>query len=152
MRCYLAVFLAAAAAVSLAGCARARIVETSQDGGVVAIPANTNRWPNYYRRQAEKLIHEKCPEGYEIVEEEEYVTGQVAHTQARTKTRQSPRLDLGHFTGDNEKMEDGEASLAGLSIPLGSTREDTDATTQYRDVTEYRIRFRPRTSDEAKSE
>jgi hypothetical protein len=47
--------------------------------GVVAIPSNTNSWPNYYHNQAEELIRQNCPNGYEIVQEEECVTGQVAY-------------------------------------------------------------------------
>jgi hypothetical protein len=145
MRSSLAVLLAVVAVVSVGGCAKARMVEVTQDGGVVAIPSNTNRWPNYYRNQAEELMKQKCPDGFEIVEEEEFVTGQVAHTESRTKTQEAPSLDLAALQRDTHAEEQGSASLAGLSIPLGRTDAQTDATTNYRDVTEYRIRFRPKT-------
>ena len=58
----------------------------------MAIPSNSNQWPTYYRDKAEKLIGEKCPDGYEVVMEEEVVTGQVTHIESRTKTKEAPSL------------------------------------------------------------
>ena len=144
MRSSIVVLLVAVAATSLGGCAKARHVEVTQQGGVVAIPSNTNTWPNYYRNQAEELIGEKCPDGYEIVQEEEVVTGQVAHTNSRTKTERAPRLDLGRFHNDAEESEGKTTSLAGLSIPLGKTRHETRETTRFTDLKEYRIYYRPK--------
>ncbi len=69
-----AVLLAAAAS----GCAGARLVQGTADGGVVAIPSNSNSWPQRYRESAEKLMAERCPNGYDIVEEKEVVVGQMA--------------------------------------------------------------------------
>jgi hypothetical protein len=144
MRSNIVVLLAAVAATSMVGCAKARHVEVTQQGGVVAIPSNTNSWPSYYRNQAEELIRQKCPNGYEIVQEEELVTGKVAHTNSRTKTERAPTLDLGRFHNDAEESEGSSTSLAGLSVPLGKTREETNETTDYTDMTEYRIYYRPK--------
>ena len=144
MRSNIVVLLAVVAATSMVGCAKARYVEVTQQGGVVAIPSNTNRWPSYYRKHAEELIRQKCPNGYEIVQEEELVTGKVAFTNSNTKTERAPTLDLGRFHNDAEESEGNSTSLAGLSIPLGKTREETNETTNYADVTEYRIYYRPK--------
>jgi len=57
---------------ALCGCANARIVRETADGGVIAIPMNNNCWPMYYRNRAEKLMSQKCPDGYRI-EREEFV-------------------------------------------------------------------------------
>ena len=136
----------------MVGCAKARHVEVNQQGGVVAIPSNTNSWPNYYRNQAEELISQNCPDGYEIVQEEEFVTGQVARKNSRTKTERAPRLDLGRFHNDAEESDGNTTSLAGLSIPLGKTRQETNETTRYTDVTEYRIYYRPKSPRTARYE
>ena len=47
------------------GCARYTLLEA--DSGVIAIPANLP----VYRKQADKLMQERCPEGYVIEREEE---------------------------------------------------------------------------------
>lgn len=65
---------------AVAGCGSARLVRSSPDGGVVAIPSNSNSWPFYYRRDAEKLMAQQCPNGYKIVEEGEVVVGKKAAT------------------------------------------------------------------------
>ncbi|HEY7330396.1 MAG TPA: hypothetical protein VH592_22340 [Gemmataceae bacterium] len=68
------VYLAIAyASGSLVGCGQVRLIRDAPDGGVVAIPNNTNQWPSYYRNRAEYLMKRKCPDGYVIVNEEEGV-------------------------------------------------------------------------------
>lgn len=57
---------------SACGCADVRVVRELPDGGVIALPMNTNCWPMYYRRRAAKLMNQKCPGGYRI-EREEFV-------------------------------------------------------------------------------
>jgi hypothetical protein len=59
---------------------------TGQEG-VVAIPRNTNAWPCYSRTEANKMMDEKCPDGYQIVEEGEVVTGKMAISAASPETR-----------------------------------------------------------------
>ena len=61
---------------ALSGCSTpARYVTVNSTGGVVAIPSNTNEWPNHYRKQAEELMQAKCADGYVIEYEEEFVIG-----------------------------------------------------------------------------
>lgn len=113
------------ASLGLAGCNSARFVHVDQNGGIVAIPSNSNAWPYYHRDKAEALIRKKCPNGYEIVGENEVVTGQTSHTDTQTDTQQAPALAVG-----------------GLAVPLGQTQQNTQQTTRYTDVTEWRIEYR----------
>ncbi|HEY7315028.1 MAG TPA: hypothetical protein VH643_37125 [Gemmataceae bacterium] len=55
---------------TICGCADVRVVRETSEGGVVALPMNTNCWPMYYRDRAEKLMSQKCPAGYRIDREE----------------------------------------------------------------------------------
>lgn len=69
--------IAVLAAIS-SGCATTGTVRyVYQDGtfGVIGMPENTNRWPNYYHRKAEKMMAEHFPDGYEIVRAEEVTEG-----------------------------------------------------------------------------
>jgi hypothetical protein len=70
----------------VSGCGSARMIQSGPDGGVVAIPSNSNSWPCRYRESAEKLMAQKCPNGYEILKEEEVVVGQRSTTAAQTIT------------------------------------------------------------------
>jgi hypothetical protein len=133
---------------ALTGCNSARFVETTADGGVVAIPCNSNSWPCYHRDRAEALIRQRCPNGYDIIREEETVMGTLAHTNSQTNTREKPALVLG---GANQSsgMKNGQGdrdSLAfgGIAIPLGETEQKTEQTTTYRDLKEWRIHYRAR--------
>src|SRR4051794_29118516 len=58
----------------------ARLIQGTPDGGVVAIPSNSNYWPSKYRDEAEKLMAQRCPNGYDIVSEQEAVVGKTATT------------------------------------------------------------------------
>jgi hypothetical protein len=69
------------------GCAStrdARYVYQDSEFGVVAIPRNTTRWPDHYREQAEALMAQHFPQGYEIVRAEEVVEGSRTLTVGRT--------------------------------------------------------------------
>ncbi|WP_435021883.1 hypothetical protein TA3x_002610 [Tundrisphaera sp. TA3] len=60
------------------GCASTmgvRYVYQDGDYGVVGMPENSNVWPTYYRKQADKLMAAHFPEGHEIVRAEEVVEG-----------------------------------------------------------------------------
>jgi len=130
---------------SLTGCANARYVQVDQGSGVVSMPANTNCWPTYYRDHAEALIRQKCPSGYEVVGEEEAVVGQVAHTHTESETRPPPTLNFGGVQSDANREgrnEHGAAAFAGVAVPLGKTEETTRQTTNYQNVTEWRIYYR----------
>jgi hypothetical protein len=72
--------------VSVSGCGSARMIQSVPDGGVVAIPSNTNSWPCKYRDHADKLMAMKCPNGYDVVREEEVVVG-VKTTTAEVSNR-----------------------------------------------------------------
>jgi hypothetical protein len=55
--------------VAAVGCGSAHLVHATPDGGVVAMPSNSDSWPFYHRQEAEKLMAQRCPNGYQIVEE-----------------------------------------------------------------------------------
>jgi hypothetical protein len=40
------------------GCGSARLIQLAPDGGVVAIPSNSNAWPFCYRDDADRLMAE----------------------------------------------------------------------------------------------
>jgi hypothetical protein len=133
--------LVVCAVVVLSGCSTARFVQVGQDGGVVAISNNSNRWPTYNRDRAMALIKEKCPNGYEIVAEEEVVTGQVAHTNSTTNTQEAPAVVLGGANSSNGSSRS-SGSFGSIAIPVGTAQQDTVQTTSYSDVTEWRITYR----------
>jgi hypothetical protein len=75
--------LASAALVAgLSGCV-SPVKEISFDQatgtGVVAIPANTDVWPTYNRRQAFAAIQHRVGPDFEIIKEDRVVTGQQTH-------------------------------------------------------------------------
>jgi hypothetical protein len=116
---------AAAVLVSLSGCASpARYVEKSGDVGVIAIPANTDAWPNHYRREAMALIERHVGSNFEIVEEKEVVVGN------RTDNNQQVRREQTFNT----------------TMPfLPAQKDTTNNVTTTQDVTEWRIAYRKRT-------
>ncbi len=72
------VFRLALLAILTSGCATTqsvRYVYQDRDFGVIGMPENTNRWPTYFHRKAEKMMGEHFPEGYEIVRAEEVTEG-----------------------------------------------------------------------------
>jgi hypothetical protein len=75
-------------AVGLCGCNSARLVTVSGQGGVVAIPNNSNCWPMYHRDKAIALIEHQCPQGYVIDREEEVAVGTLTteHQEADTSS------------------------------------------------------------------
>ena len=113
---YLIVLLAA-------GCAGpARYVTKQGAEGVVSVPDDTNRWPHYYRNQAVELIEKHVGSDYEIVKEEQVVTGQVTRNDQHVQREEHPSI-----------------------IPWMATetqRVQNTATTS--DVTEWRITYRKR--------
>ena len=60
------------------GCSSARMVSWDGAEGVVAIPRDTDVWPCYSRTAADKLMAEKCPGGYRVVEAWEVASGKTA--------------------------------------------------------------------------
>lgn len=61
------------------GCAsNAKYVEKRVDGGVVAVPNDSDAWPGYNRQAALKLIEQHVGPDYEIVGEKTVSTGRAA--------------------------------------------------------------------------
>jgi hypothetical protein len=108
--------------VALTGCGTAHVVSKDLYGGVVAIPENSDSWPNHYRARALELIKKECPD-YVIVKEE-VVTGTVTTNRDSTETRNQ---DL---TPKNSRYG------------ATATTTDTAHTTEVRNRTEYRIYYR----------
>lgn len=105
-----------------AGCASttARPILRERDSGIVAIPDNTDRFPNYNRSQAEDLIRQHVGKHYEIVKEEEYVVGPI--TTSETNFTRRPAL--------------------GWLIPWRwSEHATTSSTSATRNQTEYRLHY-----------
>ena len=85
-------------------------------------------------------MRQKCPNGYEVVHEDEAVVGQVEHTHTETETRPPPVLGVG---GDPRAMARASRwHVRRLGVPLGKTEETTRQTTNYENVTEWRIYYR----------
>src|SRR5882672_790752 len=87
MRVRAALLLAPLFLAGTIGCGSARYVMQDQHGGVVAIPSNNNSWPTHYRDEAEKMMKQKCPQGYVIEREEEVVVGQTTTDKTDTDTK-----------------------------------------------------------------
>jgi hypothetical protein len=102
--------------LGLIGCSEARLVMRDQYGGVVAIPANSDRWPSYNRKNAEELMSKQCPEGYVIESESEVQTGQ------RTVVQNGP-----------------PRTASSYNVVVAGTQTQEISTDR---VTEYRIVFR----------
>jgi hypothetical protein len=72
------VFAVALIAVLTSGCATTqsvRYVYQDKNFGVIGMPENTNQWPTYFHRQAEKMMGKHFPDGFEIVRAEEVTEG-----------------------------------------------------------------------------
>lgn len=113
------------ALVAQLGCQTARYVRKDGATGEVAIPSNSNSWPYYNRDQAQKLMSQHFPEGYEVDIEEEAVIGQ--------KTDYSE-----NGTGAGVPIRLGRG--VGLGVGIGN-KTGTATTTN---KTEWRLRYRRR--------
>lgn len=72
------------------GCASpAHYIEQKADGGVVAIPDNSNTWPNYNVRAARELIAKHVGPNFEIVDQYQVKTGQTTRNEQQTNTDQT---------------------------------------------------------------
>jgi hypothetical protein len=107
---------------ALSGCAGpARYIERQADTGVVAIPANTDAWPTYNRREAFALIQKHVGPNFEIIEEREVATGQKTFNNQQVNNEQT-------FNTSNPF--------------LPANKQTVQNTTTTADVTEYRIAYR----------
>jgi hypothetical protein len=77
----------------------ARYVYQDGEFGVVGIPEGTSRWPHYYRHQAERLMAEHFPDGYEIIRAEEVAEGSRTLTTGGTVSAElTPSLPVDLLT------------------------------------------------------
>jgi hypothetical protein len=76
----------AALVLGAVGCGGARYVAQQPNGGVVAIPCNSDVWPTYYYSKAEDLMKKQCPKGYVIDRQEEVPIGSVTTNRQSTDT------------------------------------------------------------------
>ncbi|MCI0458916.1 MAG: hypothetical protein L0Z62_18310 [Gemmataceae bacterium] len=113
--------------LTLTGCGTPRYVARYPEGGVIAIPDNSDCWPGYYRSKAEELMKKQCPEGYVIVGEREAVTGTVTTNRKDTDTESRDLLPT--------------TSRFNATATTTTTRR----TTETHDQTEWRIEFRKAT-------
>ncbi len=93
--------------------------------GVVSIPANTDVWPTYNRSQAISLIQSRLGPNFEIVEEREVVTGQTTSNNRQINTEQTVNSQIPVLPAEKQTITD---------------------TSTTRDVTEYRIAYRKRST------
>src|SRR5262245_51230349 len=108
--------------VVASGCASpARYVEKKGDTGIIAIPNNTDTWPNHNRTAAIDLIKKHVGVGYEILDEREVVTGQSTTNNQQVNTEQTVNRTLPFLPAEKQTI--------------------TNNTTQ-RDITEWRIWYR----------
>lgn len=114
--------VAVAVVAGLSGCSSsARYIERSGDSGVVAIPADTDVWPTYHRRNALALIEKHVGPNFEIIGGREVATGTATTNHQNTNNEQT-------FNNSNPF--------------LPATKQTTTTTTTTRDLKEYHIAYR----------
>lgn len=116
-------FVLVAVAAAASGCASAKYVEKRADGGVVAVPDDSDSWPGYNRRAALEKIREHVGPNYEIVDERKVVTGQTTLNNQQTAT---------------------EHTLNARNPAYPTQRQTTTGTgiTTQQDVTQWQIAYR----------
>ncbi|MBP3956798.1 hypothetical protein J8F10_16110 [Gemmata sp. G18] len=73
------VFALLAVAAATSGCAsHAKFIEKKADSGIVAVPDETDAWPNNNRRAALDLIQKHVGPNFEILDERTVSTGRTA--------------------------------------------------------------------------
>ncbi len=104
------------------GCASpAHYVEQKGDSGVVAIPDNSNAWPNYNMRAAKELMAKHVGPNYEIVDQYQVKTGQTTRNDQQTNTELTPNRRNPNLPGEHQT---------------------TTGVTTTQDTTEWRIVYR----------
>ena len=110
-------------AVVAVGCAGPRQVQRTGTEGVIALPTNSDSWPHHHRRTALDMIAQHVGPDYEIVSEQEVVTG--------------------HTTINNQKT-DREMTFNSAVPFLPAEREKVTTTTTQVPQTEWHIAYRKR--------
>ncbi len=114
-------FALVAAMVATGGCASsAKYIEKKDDSGIVAVPDESNGWPNNNRRAALELIEKHVGPNYEIVDERTVTTGRMART----------------------SLPDTNETLNPRNQAYPAKRTTGTAATAQHDVTQYRITYR----------
>lgn len=98
--CRLAVLVAVTAAV---GCAGPRQVSRSAGEGVIALPSNTDSWPHRHRSKALDLIAQHVGPDYEIVSEQEVVTGHTTINDQKTDREMTFNTAIPFLPAEREK-------------------------------------------------
>lgn len=115
------VFALLAATVATGGCAsQAKYIERKTDTGIVAVPDDTDTWPNNNRKAALALIEKHVGPNFEILDERTVPTGRVAR---------------------NSLPETNEA-LNPRNQAYPAKRPISATPTQQEEATEYRITYR----------
>jgi hypothetical protein len=111
-----------------AGCVGPRAVQQSATEGVIALPSNSDGWPHHHRRTALEMIAKHVGPDYEIVSEQEVVTG---------------------HTTINDQKTDREMTFNSAVPFLPAEREKTTTTVTQVPQTEWHIAYRKRQSPPA---
>jgi hypothetical protein len=116
------------------GCGGARFVQVDTQRAVVAVPDNSNCWPNYYRDQVDKMLAKRYPQGYVIEEEGEHVVGQRQFTDTHTDRRGEPAVAFTTKQG-NGRSDD----VVTTAFSVGESSERVHQTTTVHDIKEWRV-------------
>lgn len=119
----------AAILAAACGCAPGvHFVSQSPDGGVVAIPNNSDQWPTHYRSRAEQLMKKACPNGY-VIDREEVVVEKPARS-----GKQAPNDDAYYdYNGALERIDSYRRESYQITFhaaPAGDRGPKTDAPPQ----------------------
>lgn len=111
------------------GCAPGvHFVSQSPDGGVVALPNNSDQWPTYYRNRAAQLMKKRCPDGY-VIDREEVVVEKPARS-----GKQAPNDDEYYeYNGALERISNYRRETYQITFhaaPPGGRRPKTDGPPQ----------------------
>jgi hypothetical protein len=115
------VLAAAVAAASTVGCANARYVQQTPDEGVVAIPSNTDAWPDYNRTQALKLIEQHVGPAFDIVEEREVNVGTAttSYQDASQELTATATRNVNEYHIHYRRRAGGLTGFPGTGVPAG---------------------------------
>lgn len=100
-----ACLLAATIVSGLSGCTSARVVQQDESSITIAVPENTDTWPNYYTSEADKLAQEKLPGSVKMAAFEKPV-GQVV-------------------TQTGQQNVGGNGSVSGQSVTVTTDQKET---------------------------
>jgi uncharacterized protein YgiM (DUF1202 family) len=121
----------AALACGLSGCASARQIEKTADGGIVAIPSNADFWPMNYRAEAMALIEKHVGPNYEIVEEKEVVVGVTTNHNQQVKREPTYNSEVPFFEAEKQTVTNTTTSTDRTEYRIAYRRRAAPVQTQY---------------------